>query len=322
MKEIAGTPTQPPDTSPNDIVRRKYLARLHDKLNNRNVIAYISGWLSKPNIAGTEINDEDKNGFMLCSHKLDKSKGLDLILHTPGGDGAATKSLIFYLREMFGNDIRAVIPQIAMSAGTIIACSCKSILMGKHSNIGPVDPQFGGIPAIGVLSELEDAWKDIKDDQRAALLWNPILGRMPPSFVKQCQWAIEHGKELIGKALREGMFNGEAGQEDKIENIVKWLSELSENKTHSRHFHYKECQEHGLKIEMLEDGDKELQDLVLTVHHCFMLTLMNTPCHKIIENHLGRAMVKNTVQQFTFQLPAGVNLDGQNAGLPTLGGPT
>ena len=148
------------------------------------------------------------------------------------------------------------------------------------SNIGPVDSQFGGIPAIGVLSELEDAWKDIKDDQRAALLWNPILGRMPPSFVKQCQWAIEHGKELIGKALREGMFNGEAGQEDKIENIVKWLSELSENKTHSRHFHYKECQEHGLKIEMLEDGDKELQDLVLTVHHCFMLTLMNTPCHK------------------------------------------
>ena len=32
----------------------------------------------------------------------------------------------------------------------------------------------------------------------------------------------------------------------------------------------------GLKIEMLEDGDAELQDLVLTVHHCFMLSLMNT----------------------------------------------
>jgi len=46
----------------------------------------------------------------------------------------------------------------------------------------------------------------------------------------------------------------------------------------------------GLKIEMLEDG-AELQDLVLTVHHRFMLSLMNTHAHKIIENHLGKAMV-------------------------------
>ncbi len=322
MKEISSTPGVPPDTSPVDVVRRKYLAKLHEKLNNRNVIAYYSGWLSKPNIEGTEINDEDKNGFMLGVHKLDKSKGLDLILHTPGGDGAATESLIFYLREMFGNDIRAIIPQIAMSAGTIIACSCKSILMGKHSNIGPVDPQFGGIPAIGVLSEIKRAWEEIKTDQRAALLWNPILGRLPPSFVQQCDWAIERGKELIGRALREGMFVGEPEQEDKIEKIVRWLSDLSDNKTHSRHFHYKDCRDYGLKIEMLEDGDRELQDLVLTVHHCFMLTLMNTPCHKIIENHLGRAMVKNTVQQFVFQPAPMQNTPAlQNIDLSALGGP-
>jgi ATP-dependent protease ClpP protease subunit len=305
MRQIAKTPGEPPDASPTDIVRRIYLAKLHEKINKRNVIAYYSGWLSKPKIEGTEINDEDKNGFMLCVHKMEKSKGLDLILHTPGGDGAATESLIFYLREMFGNDIRAVIPQIAMSAGTIIACSCKSILMGKHSNIGPVDPQFGGIPAIGVLSELARAWEEIKEDQRASLLWNPILGRLTPSFVQQCEWSI--GKDLIGKALREGMFNGEAGQEEKMEKIIKWLSDLSDNKTHSRHFHYKECQENGLKIEMLEDGDAELQDLVLTVHHCFMLSLMNSHSYKIIENHLGRAMVKQIAPQFMLQMPPGLS---------------
>jgi ClpP class serine protease len=148
LKEIASTKADG-DNSGADIVRRKYLSKLHD-LTKRNVIAYYSGFLSKPKVEGVEINDEDKNGFMLCVHKLDKNKGLDLFLHTPGGDGAATESLIFYLREVFGHDIRAVVPQIAMSAGTIIACACKSILMGKHSNIGPVDPQFGGIPAVGI----------------------------------------------------------------------------------------------------------------------------------------------------------------------------
>jgi hypothetical protein len=58
---------------------------------------------------------------------------------------------------------------------------------------------------------------------------------------------------------------------------------------------------------ILEDGDAELQDLVLTVHHCFMLSLMNTHAHKIIENHLGRAMVKQTAPQFMLQMPPGLS---------------
>lgn len=79
-----------------DVVRRKYLARLSE-LTGRNVITYYSGWLQKPQVPGGavvfSINDADKNGFMTCVHRLDRKKGLDLILHTPGGDMAATESL-------------------------------------------------------------------------------------------------------------------------------------------------------------------------------------------------------------------------------------
>jgi Serine dehydrogenase proteinase len=313
QKEIAQTPSRG-EISPHDIVRRKYLAKLHD-LTGRNVIAYYSGWLSKPRIDGTEINDEDKNGFMLCVHQLEKKKGLDLILHTPGGDGAATESLIHYLKEMFGDDIRAVVPQIAMSAGSIIACSCKSILMGKQSNIGPVDPQFSGIPAIGVIKEIETAFAEIKLDQRASLIWNPILGRLTPSFVQQCNWAISMGRDLIRRALTEGMFK-DSKKENKdavINAAVERLSDLSINKTHSRHLHYQECLELELNIEMLEDkGNGDLQDLVLTVHHCYMLTLANTPALKIIENHKGRAIVKQQAQvpqNFFMQLPPQTHAD-------------
>jgi ClpP class serine protease len=114
--------------SADDKVRRKYLMQLHGH-HGRNVICYYSGFLTKPKIEGVEINDEDKNGLMLCVHGLDRSKGLDLFLHTPGGGGAATESIINYLKQMFGNEIRAFVPQIAMSAGTIIACACKEIFM-------------------------------------------------------------------------------------------------------------------------------------------------------------------------------------------------
>ena len=104
-----------------DIIRRSYLARLH-KHTKRNVIAYYSGWLSKSNqIPNLDIGDEDKNGFMSAIHQLDRSLGLDLILHTPGGNIAATESLVEYLWEMFNKDIRVIVPQLAMSCGTMIA---------------------------------------------------------------------------------------------------------------------------------------------------------------------------------------------------------
>ena len=50
-----------------DFVRRKYLKKLFVK-TNRNIIAYYSGWLQKPNIGNADINDDDKNGFMATIH--------------------------------------------------------------------------------------------------------------------------------------------------------------------------------------------------------------------------------------------------------------
>jgi ClpP class serine protease len=72
-----------------DTIRRKYLLALHQK-TGRNVIAYYSGFLSKPESLALDINDEDKNGFMATIHQLDRTNGLDLILHTPGGRVAPT----------------------------------------------------------------------------------------------------------------------------------------------------------------------------------------------------------------------------------------
>ncbi|ETR66819.1 MAG: periplasmic serine protease (ClpP class) [Candidatus Magnetoglobus multicellularis str. Araruama] len=154
--------------SPIDAIRHKYLKRLHNK-TKRNIICYYSGWLQNPNVRGIEISDVDKNGFMNAIHGLNRSKGLDIILHTPGGEVAATESIVDYIRQMFGTDVRAIVPQLSMSAGTMIACSCKSIVLGTHSNLGPVDPQFGGIPAQGVVEEFRRAIEEIKKTLAAFL---------------------------------------------------------------------------------------------------------------------------------------------------------
>lgn len=159
-----------------DRVRRKYLAQLH-QYTGRNTIAYYSSFLTKPTYDGIDINDDDINSFMACIHGMDRRKGLDLVLHTPGGGIAATESLTTYLKKMFGNDIRALVPQIAMSAGTMLALSCNSIVMGKQSSLGPIDPQIQGIPADVVVTEFARAYDEIKQDITKAHVWGPILNR-------------------------------------------------------------------------------------------------------------------------------------------------
>ena len=141
--------------STHDIIRRRYLQELHE-VTGRNVIIYYSGWLQKPDVpqVKVQVNDTDKNGFMTVIHELDRQKGLDLILHTPGGEIPAAESLVHYLHEMFGTDIRAFVPDLALSAGTMIACACKEIFMGAHSSLGPTDPQVSGISAHGVIEDM------------------------------------------------------------------------------------------------------------------------------------------------------------------------
>ena len=90
--------------NPMDTMRRKYLGIMH-KYTGRNIIAYYSAFVQKPRIDGTGIDDNDKNAFMQAVCGLDRSKGLDLILHTPGGQIAAAESLVSYLKALFGKDV-------------------------------------------------------------------------------------------------------------------------------------------------------------------------------------------------------------------------
>lgn len=95
----------------------------------RNVISYYSSWLTKNGVQNLDICDADMTGFMTAVNGIECQKGLDLILHTPGGDPTAAEVIVNYLRSKFNSDIRVIVPQLAMSAGTMIACAGKEIIM-------------------------------------------------------------------------------------------------------------------------------------------------------------------------------------------------
>jgi hypothetical protein len=187
-----------------------------------------------------------------------------------------------------------------MSAGTMLACSCKSTLMTKHSNLGPIDPHLRGIPAYGAIEEFKRACKEVKKDPSKIEMWQSIIGQYRPTFLGQCQNAIKWSNEFVQGELEKVMFKGKADAVIRARKIVKQLTNYKANRSHERHIPTEECESMGLVIERVE-ADPILQDLLLTVHHCYMHSLMNTLSFKMIENHLGAAFVKQAGIQLKAQ---------------------
>ncbi|RLI75156.1 serine protease [Archaeoglobales archaeon] len=285
---------------PCDAVRRKYLVKLYQK-TGRNVILYATKW-SQPSPypippGFVQIHEEDVHGFMEVIHGLEEGE-LDLILHNPGGDPGATEALISYLRKKFEN-IRVIIPQAAMSAATMLACAANKIVMGKHSSLGPIDPQlilqtslgWRSVPAEAILEQFRLAQDECLKEPGKTRSWLPILQQYGPALLIEAKNAIDLSQELVHKWLREYMFKGDKNAEEKAKEIANFLSNYQYFKSHSRHINVDQAKELGLYIEELEK-DQEFQDLVLSVFHATMLTFDRTPSVKIIENHQGRAFIK------------------------------
>lgn len=282
MDEIAREEGKKLAISPLDAVRGKYIKKL-SKYRNRNVICYYSGWLQRispgENLPTLSIVDDDMNGFMNVIHEMDRDKGLDLILHTPGGSISATEAIVKYLKKCFDNDIVAIVPQLSMSAGTMIACSCKEIYMGKQSSLGPTDPQLGGLAASAVLEEFDSAIQQIEEKPASSVLWAQIIGKYSPTFLGECQRALDVSVGMVNTWLSENMLN-DGGDADLV---AKSLCDHNGSAMHDRHFSIDDARRIGLKITDLED-DNKLQDLVLTIHHAYMHTFSRSTCIKIIES--------------------------------------
>lgn len=281
-KDQSGNPVQGISISE---LRSKYLLKLSEK-TGRNVIAYYSGWLKDPSKKNLDINDSDMTGFMQCLKGMDCSKGLDLMLHTPGGNPTAAEGIVNYLHAKFKDDIRVIIPQMAMSAGTMLACSAKSIVMGKQSCLGPIDPQYGGVPAYNIKAEYEDAKRNLDVSPNAGTYWTMQLSRYPRAFYYTVCDGIQLSAVLASEWLGAYMFK-QFKQKEREDRIGKIISQLNNNnKSHSRHFGIQKCKDLGFIIEDLE-SDNELQDDVLSVHHAFTITFDQSPHSKIIMNQLG-----------------------------------
>lgn len=302
-----------------DDIRHKYLAKLNKRTGRDTVIYFSSQGIQRPfpvPATALSVSQDDIQGLMASLHKL-KGQQLDLVLHSPGGSLEAADQIVQYLRAKYQH-IRAIVPQNAMSAATMIACACDEITMGKHSAIGPIDPQmlFGqmAVPAHTILADYDKARTDITNAPQLGQLWAPRLANLPPGFLNLCEQTIRLAKEKVELWLGKYMFNGQNQQ--KAHEIAEWLGNFEEHRTHGRPIGFDLALEKGLKVTRLED-DQGFQEAVLSVFHATMVTFQTTNCLKIIENHQGKGhyLVVGIVAQAMGQVNAapaqqGVQADG------------
>lgn len=282
-----------------DAVRRKYLWLLSNH-TGRDTILYASAWVQKSDADDQDISitDEDLHALMEVSAGLNGEK-LDLIMHSPGGSVVAAEAFVSYLRSRY-DDIRVIVPNLAMSAAAMIACAADRIVMGKHSFLGPTDPQIPiatrfGVSSVAAIDVIRTFDQSQSEPNNVALqtVWIQMLQYYGPDILRRCQRALQLSEELVRTWLASYMFKTDPQRATTVANS---LSTGEVWRSHGRHITRATLEGGNFKIDRLESDDV-LQDLVLSVFHATTLFFEFTTATKIVENHVGRAYMKHDTQR-------------------------
>ena len=274
----------------------QYLRDIAEQRRCSDAIFYASAFLQKDGGNTSIITREDVNGFMNALSEAPSDRGLVLILHTPGGDANAVESIVEYLHSKFDH-IEVVVPYLAMSGGAMICLAGDLLVLGRQSQLGPIDPQIRSgnrsHSARAIHEGFQKAREDIEQDTQLAHLWAPILQNMGPSLFLEADKALKYSKELVVNWLGLRMFKDEAGKAKTVGEYFNAESVEGHGQihVHGQRIGPKKIKELGLNLEVLED-DQILQDQVLTAYHLMTLIFEETEAVKFITSDKGKWWIK------------------------------
>lgn len=308
-----------------DGIRDRYIARLRD-LSGRAVIVYSSGWLAGRSSGDVSVVGDDVLSMMETCRDVDDT-ALDLIISSPGGQAQAAERIVEYLRTQF-NYIRCIVPMQAKSAATMIALGCDEIVVGTHSELGPIDPQITlmtpegprGGPAHAILRDFRRAQEQAGADVNQLAAWTPILRSYVGGLIEYCTQQVKLSIDVVTGWLERYMLAHDDMQlpdpderHAKAVEIANYFGSddaYDRYRTHERPIRLPELEQVGVRVRRLGNNDEDLQDAVLSVYHATDITFsVNPGVVKIVENHLRRRRVR-------FQQPLALNLPVQPMVVP------
>lgn len=137
--------------------------------------------------------------YAAIPNKLEKP--ILLILHSRGGQ-IEPAYLISKTCKENSTKFNVAIPRKAKSAATLISLGADEIHMGTLSELGPIDPQFGGLPALGLTSSLESLAKVVtkypqSNEMLANFLAQKLDLRILGYFERVSESAMQYANRLL-----------------------------------------------------------------------------------------------------------------------------
>ena len=134
-----------------------------------------------------------------------KKPGIAIILQTPGGVVEVVERIVDVIRSFY-KDVTVIVPNQAMSAGTVFALSADRIMMDYFSRLGPIDPQIVRddklIPALAYLKQYEK-----------------LNNKAQQGDLTTAEYAMLRQLD-IGE-----LYQFEQARELSVELLIKWLSQ-------------------------------------------------------------------------------------------------
>lgn len=106
---------------------------------------------------------------------LGRARPILLILHSRGGLYEPTMAIATLAREVSAGPLEIVVPSLAKSAATLLCCAADRLHLGPESELGPIDPQHGDEPALGLPYALASIARMVEEHPGSEPLFRAVL---------------------------------------------------------------------------------------------------------------------------------------------------
>jgi hypothetical protein len=268
-----------PTEESHPVIRKVLIERQQDHETRKNLFAELEKKLERPIVSfftsfvyPVMIEDADADMLEGILQKIDLSRGLALMISSPGGDGLAAERIVNVLRAYSGEKgYWVIVPGKAKSAATMICFGAGKIIMSATSELGPVDPQIT-IPAEGGLKRFS-VYNIVDSYNQLFMRAVKEKGNLQPYLqqlanydereIREFRAALELSEDITIRSLSSGMMKGK--KRTYIKEKIKIFLTPERVKTHGRPIYMKEASNCELKIES-KDVKEEFWELVYELY--------------------------------------------------------
>ena len=222
----------------------------------------------------------------------DKKNKLVVFLETPGGYIEVARRIVDTVRHHYPDTVEFVVPNHAMSAGTVLVMSGNAIHMDYFSVLGPIDPQIERpdgtmVPGLGYLIKYDRLIEKSKEGNLTTAELHYLVERFDPAEL----YSYEQARELSIAFLKEWLVKYKFKNWERTATRQKFVTRKMKtqraadiarklNQTDIWHSHG-----HGISMEVLK------RDMKLQIEDFGANIKLSDPIrsyHRLLIDYMGR----------------------------------